>query len=757
MALRLYNTRTRAVEPFRTLEPGHARIYVCGLTPSAEGHLGHARSFLFFDVLRRYLEHPHNGYRVTYVKNVTDIDDRAIATAKAEGTSFDRVVARFYESFRDSMRKLGVREPDQEPYATHFIPQIVEMIAELIERGFAYVSEDGIYYDVAKFPRYGALSGKNVEELLVGARIAENEHKRDPLDFALWKFAKPDEPRWESPWGAGRPGWHIECSAMARSLLGVPFDLHGGGYDLIFPHHENEIAQSEPLMDAPPMAVMWLHGGLLNFEGRKMSKSLGNFEPLSALLVRHDPLAIRLLFLTTGYQKPMNFTEESIAGAKTGLERLQKAAYRLREAGRRTGRVLRGARQRRGHVACDQRALQDRRRGAVPRRTRQRARGARVLARRRRDPRNRAGIRRRRARRALGRSADAQRARRARRRLRRTAAGAARRRGASERRRDARGSDPCGDRRAQRGAQGEGLRPQRPAARRARSGRDRAQGLQGRDDVDRRRPIGAGRPEQHRRAPRIDLDDVIYGVHAVDEMLVAGEPLRHIHVGDDRKRDPVLKNLLERARAANVPVRFESRAYFATFPYKAHQGVVAFGEPFEYVSLEEVIEAGKGAQPALYVVLDHVTDPHNVGAIIRSAESAGATAVILPERRSAGVNPTVRKSSAGATAFVPIARVANISQAVRTLKKAGIWVYGAALGEGSTPYTEVRLDGPVALVIGAEGEGIAPLVRRECDGLVSIPMLGQVGSLNASVAAGVLLYEAVRQRSGGAGPGARRN
>jgi len=264
--------------------------------------------------------------------------------------------------------------------------------------------------------------------------------------------------------------------------------------------------------------------------------------------------------------------------------------------------------------------------------------------------------------------------------------------------------------------------------------------------VDRSRRIGAGRPQPQRGAPRIDLDDVIYGVHAVDEMLVAGEPLRHIHVGDDRKRDPVLKNLLERARAANVPVRFESRAYFASFPYKAHQGVVAFGEPFEYVTLEDAINAGKGPRPALYVVLDHVTDPHNVGAIIRSAECAAATAVILPERRSAGVNPTVRKSSAGATAFVPIARVANVAQAVRTLKKAGIWVYGAAIGEGAKPYTELRFDGPAAFVIGAEGEGVSPLVKRECDGLVSIPLLGRVGSLNASVASGILLFEAVRQR-----------
>jgi len=332
MPLRLYNTRTRAVEPLKPLEPDHVRVYVCGLTPSAEAHLGHARSFLFFDVLRRYLEHPRNGWRVTYVQNVTDIDDRSIATAQREGTTFDRVVARYYAAFKEAMRVLNVREPDVEPYATKYVPEIVEMIGQLIERGLAYATDDGVYYDVAAFPRYGALSGKNVDELLVGARIAENEHKHDPLDFALWKFAKPGEPQWASPWGSGRPGWHIECSAMSRALLGVPFDLHGGGYDLIFPHHENEIAQSEPLMDAPPMAEMWVHGGLLNFESRKMSKSLGNFEPLTDLLKRHDPFAIRLLFLQTGYQKPMNFTEESIAAAKSSLDKLVSVFKRAESA-----------------------------------------------------------------------------------------------------------------------------------------------------------------------------------------------------------------------------------------------------------------------------------------------------------------------------------------------------------------------------------------------------------------------------------------
>ena len=265
--------------------------------------------------------------------------------------------------------------------------------------------------------------------------------------------------------------------------------------------------------------------------------------------------------------------------------------------------------------------------------------------------------------------------------------------------------------------------------------------------MDRRRRVGANRPpDTQRRAPRVDLDDVIYGVHAVDEALAAGDALRRIHVGDDRKKDPALRNLLEKARTANIPVRFESRVFFASFPYKAHQGVVAFGEPFEYVTLEEIIATGKRNAPALIVLLDHVTDPHNVGAIIRTAECAGATGIVMPERRSAGINATVRKSAAGATAFVPVARVANIAQAIRTLKKASIWVYGAALGEGAAPYTEADLRGDAALVIGAEGPGIGPLVQRECDGLLTIPIQGRIASLNASVAAGILLYEAVRQR-----------
>ncbi len=325
--MRLYNTRTRAVETFVPLDGDHVRIYVCGLTPSAEAHLGHARSFMFFDVLRRFLV--HRGYRVTYVRNVTDIDDRSIAESHATGKPWRDVVAGYFASFTQSMTRLHLVEPDHEPRATEYVPQIVEMIAALVDAGNAYAAPDGVYFSVSSFPRYGSLSGRNTDELLIGARIAPDEGKHDPLDFVLWKFAKPGEPSWPSPWGAGRPGWHIECSAMSHALLGEPFDIHGGGYDLIFPHHENEIAQTESLVP-PPMANAWVHGGLLLFDGKKMSKSLGNFEPLHALLDRHDPQAVRLLFLQSGYRKPMNFTEASIEGATTGLRRLQAAYDTLR-------------------------------------------------------------------------------------------------------------------------------------------------------------------------------------------------------------------------------------------------------------------------------------------------------------------------------------------------------------------------------------------------------------------------------------------
>ncbi len=349
MALRLFNTRTRTIAPFVPLADGHVRMYVCGLTPSAQAHLGHARSFLFFDVLQRYLKHPRNGWRVTYVRNVTDVDDRSIDASKATGVPFEQIVQGYFDAFTAAMETLHVERPDREPRATEFIPEILEMIARLIAIDAAYVAADGVYFAVRSFPRYGELARKNLDELEIGARIAVDEQKRDPLDFALWKFAKDDEPSWPSAYGAGRPGWHIECSAMAHKLLGEPVDIHGGGYDLIFPHHENEIAQTESLV-AGHMANVWVHGGLLMFDGKKMSKSLGNFEPLSAVVARLDPLAIRLLFLQTGYRKPMNFTEDAMHAANSALERLRKSYHAFaRRAGAETATddsILRGLRER---------------------------------------------------------------------------------------------------------------------------------------------------------------------------------------------------------------------------------------------------------------------------------------------------------------------------------------------------------------------------------------------------------------------------
>lgn len=263
--------------------------------------------------------------------------------------------------------------------------------------------------------------------------------------------------------------------------------------------------------------------------------------------------------------------------------------------------------------------------------------------------------------------------------------------------------------------------------------------------MDRRRRLRSDRPPRRKEA--IDLDDVIYGIHAIEEALAAGEPLRRIYVGDERKRDPAMRLALERAEAAGVPVRFESRSFFSQFPYRAHQSVVGYGQPFAYVTLGEALALDGKGDGRLYVVLDHITDPHNAGAIIRSAECAGATAIVLPERRSAGVNATVRKAAAGATAHIPVARVANVADALRTMKKANVWVAGATLGEGARDYTKVDLTGDLALVIGAEGSGISPVVQKECDYLVRIPIHGEIGSLNASVAAGILLYEVRRQRA----------
>ncbi|HEY7981194.1 MAG TPA: cysteine--tRNA ligase [Candidatus Eremiobacteraceae bacterium] len=330
MAVRVYNSRTRRLDELQPLSPPSVTIYVCGMTPNSHPHLGHARTFLTFDVLRRHLT--ARGFAVRFVQNVTDIDDKIIDRAKKDGIAWSEVVARFYGEYDACARRLGLLEADVAPRATQEIADIVEMIAGLVANGAAYETGDGVYFTVKSFARYGELSGRQIEELRAGVRFEVREQKNDPLDFALWKKAKPGEPTWESPWGPGRPGWHIECSAMARRYLGDTIDIHGGATDLIFPHHENEVAQTESFTGKHPMAVIWMHAGLLNVDGQKMSKSLGNFVPLVELLDRHSWAAIRYFFLQTGYRKPTNFTDEALEAATKGLRGLYTDLETLRAA-----------------------------------------------------------------------------------------------------------------------------------------------------------------------------------------------------------------------------------------------------------------------------------------------------------------------------------------------------------------------------------------------------------------------------------------
>ena len=320
MAPRVFNTLTRGKEDLAPLHAGLVRMYVCGVTVYDLSHIGHGRSAIVFDVMRRYLR--HRGHAVKFVKNFTDIDDKIIRKANQEGVSAQEISERYIEEYRTDMASLGVAPADIEPKATEHVPQMIVLIERLIARGVAYPVEGDVYFEVRRFPGYGRLSGKNLEELQAGARVEVDERKRDPMDFALWKATKPGEPSWASPWGQGRPGWHIECSAMAMQYLGEVLDIHGGGEDLIFPHHENEIAQSEAAT-GKLFARYWLHNGFVNLAAEKMSKSVGNTLTIKDLVRRHDPEALRLYLLGTHYRHPLEFGDERIVEAGRALARLR--------------------------------------------------------------------------------------------------------------------------------------------------------------------------------------------------------------------------------------------------------------------------------------------------------------------------------------------------------------------------------------------------------------------------------------------------
>ncbi|MBR3136549.1 MAG: cysteine--tRNA ligase [Clostridia bacterium] len=326
----IYNTMSRKKELFVPLKEGKVSMYACGPTVYNFFHIGNARPFIVFDTLRRYLE--YRGYQVTFVQNFTDIDDKMIRRASEEGITVKELGDRFIKEYYTDADALGVKRATVNPRATEHIQDIIDLVQTLIDKGHAYPASNGdVYFSVRSWPGYGKLSGQNIDDLENGARVDPTEEKRDPLDFALWKGQKPGEPAWPSPWGMGRPGWHIECSAMSMAILGQSFDIHGGGQDLIFPHHENEIAQSEAAT-GKPFAHYWMHNGFINVDNQKMSKSLGNFFTVRDIAKEYDLDVVRLFMLSVQYRNPINFSRDLIQQAATALQRLRTALDRLKEA-----------------------------------------------------------------------------------------------------------------------------------------------------------------------------------------------------------------------------------------------------------------------------------------------------------------------------------------------------------------------------------------------------------------------------------------
>lgn len=326
MTLFVYNTLTNKKEEFIPIKPPKVNMYACGITAYDTCHLGHARAAVVFDMAVRYLR--HKKFDVTYVRNYTDVDDKIINRANKENVSCDEISQRYIKEYEEDMESLGVVAPNITPKATEHIKEMIATIEKLIANGIAYETEGGVYFSVRKFSGYGKLSGKKIDELESGARVDVDEAKNDPLDFALWKKAKPNEPKWPSPWGDGRPGWHIECSAMSTKYLGQPFDIHGGGRDLIFPHHENEIAQAEGASGCE-FVKYWLHNGFININAEKMSKSLGNFTSIRDVLKINDYEAVRLFLLSNHYRSPIDFTQKAMAEAVSSLDRFYETADRL--------------------------------------------------------------------------------------------------------------------------------------------------------------------------------------------------------------------------------------------------------------------------------------------------------------------------------------------------------------------------------------------------------------------------------------------
>ena len=654
MSIRLYSTLSRRLEELPP-PPGPIRMYVCGSTVYARVHVGNSRPFVLAMWLRRWLR--SRGYEVTLVHNITDVDDKVYEEAGKLGIGSRELSAEATQWFLDDTSDLGLGRPDVEPRASETIPEIIAFIEALVADGKAYESQGSVYFRVAAYPDYGQLSGARLEDMVAQE---PNPAKEDERDFALWKAQKPHEDAaWDSPWGPGRPGWHIECSAMAEKHLGPEFEIHGGGLDLRFPHHENELAQSRSR--GYPFAHIWLHNGMLELGDEKMSKSLGNVVTLRNVLDTWGRETLLLYHMSGHWRKPVDFTDESLESVRTQLAGFREAlALPVRAAADwqqfeaaleddfNTPAVLALL-----HVWASRGARDELARGLdlfglqtefeVP------AEIEALRARREEAPR------------------------------------------------------------------GEGLGGRGCSARRDRGGR-----------------LGGDRPPgRHRRvaATMTQVAELVYGRRAVREAL--------------RGRREVLE-LLATERAAREdwvrkPKIVAEKVLTELAGTRDHQGVVARVEPFKYADAYEL-----AAGEPLIVALDQVTDPRNLGAVIRSAEGAGATGIVLPADNSARVTPAVARASAGAVEHLPVAVVTNLSRYLKEIKGPQLWVYAA--DASGTPMSQADLSGGLTLVFGAEGKGLRPLVRKTCDAAVSIPLAGQVESLNVSVAAAVLLYEALRQR-----------
>ena len=640
--------------------PEQIGIYVCGPTVYQRAHIGNARPFVVFMWLARWLR--GLGHEVRLVHNITDVNDKIYEAAPGHSAERALEATRWYLEDTDGF---GLGMPDSQPLATETMPEIVALIEELLASGHAYTVDGDVYFRVARFEGYGALSGQRPDQV---EEQEPNAGKEDPRDFALWKATKEGEDTsWEAPWGVGRPGWHIECSAMAAKELGPEFWIHGGGLDLVFPHHENERAQS--LSVGHPFARVWMHNGMLRFTGEKMSKSIGNVETIRDVLDNWGAETALVFFLTAHWRKPIDFSEETMAAARAQAETLRNA---LRGETRTTGDWEAFVGSARGRLQHARRPRDPPRLGAHGRPGRASPRPRRVRPR------------------------DARVPPRAPRRGRRAGGGARR-----------------GPGRAQ-------LRRGRPAP-----GRDRISRLG-----------GARRGRGLRARPARVIRDLVYGRNAVREAL--------------RGRRAVLEVWASERAAATLdwlgdgprPRVQRDRDLTEAAGTPDHQGIVAWCEPYPYADAWELA----GADRPLLCCLDQVTDPRNLGAVVRSAAGAGATGVVLPAHGAAVVTPAVCRASAGAVEHLPVAVVPNLARYLGEVKGDRLWAYAAA-ADGDSRLWDVDLTDGVALVLGAEGRGVRPLVRRTCDGTLAIPLAPGVESLNVSVAAAVTLFEARRQRA----------